>query len=464
MLHFATSYLHASYWRFGLLDLRHSVVSPLRIASLQTGRLLHGQGNTPQDKTTLESSHNKGDLEHTSVHNPSALTLPHDGTPLRCTDDQWLYRPTQSEIDLFRKSNHLPSKPIDLEHSVVVRLIDLQNEVTSPVGRSVLFSEYGIRQGELLRIMFFGSFVCSVLCSLGYWQLHRRAWKVDLLNKRSKALSQPIVKLTSFSDVEDALGVSNAPGTSADYRCVECTGVLDTSCTMLVGPRSSIYESYGSSVGYNVIQPLRFKDGSSVLVNVGWLDNESLFHDIHSPELVTLRGVVVRGDIEESLVASTKMCIVGIYHKLMSLFGHHCVPSTKSINRPRRLFQDDSRMVFRYLDPSSLSNEVHTSSTTMSSLYALNAYDILYHDDVEPISGSVSIEECRFKAQTRTGRDACSTRPSYQRRQKSDYLLFYADPDTHTNYAYQWFLMAGSIATMCIYKLYRVRRTLRVIG
>ncbi|CDR94863.1 SURFEIT LOCUS domain containg PROTEIN,putative [Babesia bigemina] len=437
---------------------------------LHVRRLSTTKGELPIESAPVDSTASTRELDRKPAGGESELTLPRDGTPLRCTEDQWLYKPTSSEVDLFRNSTLLPPRPIDVEGSVIVRLVDLHSGVTSPVGQSVLYSEYGIRRGELLRFMLFGSFLISVFCSLGYWQLRRRAWKVDILNRRREALSQPLVKVESFAQLEKALGASDDPNSLIEYRCVECTGVLDTSCSMLVGPRPSLYESYGASSGYCVVQPLRFRDGSCVLVNLGWMDSESALSGAGCPELVTLRGILVGGEINDSLVASAKQRIIDTYQCVLSrLFGWSFPPASSSVNRPRRLSRDDSRNVYRYLDPSNMSSDVYSSSLDTTSRYALNAYDVLYHDDVTelPVDGSTpghetaATEESAYVPKTRIGRDLRSTRPVYQRRQKSDYLLFYADPDTHTNYAYQWFLMAGSIAGMCGYKVLRVRRTLR---
>ncbi|ORM41463.1 Cytochrome oxidase assembly protein shy1 [Babesia sp. Xinjiang] len=463
MSYLATRGIRPLFRHFGSSHVRILNADSLCCGILRTKRFLYAQHKLQNDNVQLDAFFDRGGLERATPSGVPTLMPPRDGTPLRCTEDQWLYCPTRSEVDMFLESSPLPDKPINLEGSVVVRLVDLDAGVTSPVGRSVFFSEYGIRRGECLHILLFGSFVCTVLCSLGYWQLRRRAWKMDLLNTRSVALSQPTVKLRSFAEIEDALGVSDESGASAEYRCVECTGVLDSSCTMLVGPRPPLYGSYGSSSGYYVIRPLRFRDGSCALVNLGWLDNESLLHNYVCPELVTLRGVVVRDDIGESLISSLKLNIVRKYHDLMSLFGYKLPPANVSVNRPRRLLHDDSRKVFRYVDPISMSKEVHSMSPVITGRYVINAYDVVYHDDMTESSISPSPTEHRFKANSRAGINATTTHLGYERRQKSDHLLFYADPDKHSNYAYQWFLMAGSIAMMCIYKLYRVRRTLGTI-
>ncbi|GIX65365.1 SURFEIT locus domain containing protein, putative [Babesia caballi] len=441
--------------------------------NVSTERRLFGSGNRPTGDAPLTTGTPTSDVDHSAATDDPGLTLPRDGSPLRCTEDQWLYLPTKNEVNLFRNSTLLPHKPIDVEGSVIVRLVDLKEGVTSPVGHAVHYSEYGVRRGECLRFLLLGSFLFSVLCSLGYWQLRRRDWKVKLLNARQAALSQPIMKLDSFANLREAVNATDDTETSAEYRCVECTGVLDTSCALLVGPRPPLYESYGGSSGYCVVHPLRFRDGSCVLVNLGWLDTDALLAGVGSPEFVTLRGVLVGGEIYDSLMASFKLQLVRGYHYILkTLSGRTLPPAESSVNRPRRLLPNTSRNVYRYLDPSSLSTEVYSSSPTSTGTYLLNAYDVLYHDDVPTTPGgastsdhgpSTSAERPRFEPKTRAGREATSARPPFQRRQKSDYLLFYADPDTHTNYAYQWFLMAASVAGMCVYKLLRVRRTLRAL-
>ncbi|EDO06003.1 SURF1 family protein [Babesia bovis T2Bo] len=424
--------------------------------------------NTKSLVKKFKKASNKLDKSNTTCTSGSSdqpfLTLPRDGRPLRCTDDQWLYLPTMREIDIFRKSKILNEKPILLENNIVVRLVDLHNTVTSPVGNSVFYGEYGLRGNELLRILILGTSVCTVLCFLGYWQLNRRAWKIDILNYRTMALGQPLVKLSSFSDLESILYDSNAGQSTVAYRCVECTGILDSSETMLVGPRSSLFESYGNPAGFYVIMPLRFRDGSSVLVNLGWLEKDTVLQHQTSPEMVTLRGVIVTGEMDESIKASIKVYIADLYRKICSKFGYQTSPAVISVNHPMRLLSDDGRPVFRYLDPFSMSKYIDTESRNMTERYMLNAYDILHHDDAKlKEEDSQSAMDYRFKAKTAVGKNTNSHEPRYQRRQKSDYLLFYADPDTHTNYAYQWFLMAGSIASLCIYKLLRVKTKLKLL-
>ncbi|KAK1442488.1 hypothetical protein BgAZ_300060 [Babesia gibsoni] len=453
---------HGLHWR---LVLPLDSYSTQRLSYTYYGRRPYSsKAETCGDNLPSKNREENSYLKPEELNGTSQLTVPKDGTPLRCTKDQWLYYPSDQEVELFRKSGGFPTRPLDAEGSVIVRLVDLNRSVTSPVGRSIFYSEYGIRKGEYIRVLIVGAIFCGAFCYLGRWQLLRRDWKHELLQRRKFALEQPLVSIDTFSDVDHSLLLLG--GAPMDYRRIECKGILDTSCKILVGPRSSLYQTYGDSSGYNVVCPLRFKDGSCVLVNMGWLGNGDAMKDLGFPELVTVRGVLVKGEISESLKASMKVGIINIYRNIMSsIFGRQCSESSTYVNRPSRLIRNDTVMVYTYFDPASISQQVYSRYPTMIGKYGLNAYDVLYHDDLNETStqeGKYSAETSQTQLRTTSRKNVDSVRPYYQRRQVSDYLLFYADPETHLNYAAQWFLMAASTAGMCAYKLYRIRRTLKV--
>jgi len=99
----------------------------------------------------------------------------------------------------------------------------------------------------------------SGLCSLGVWQVHRRAWKLDLIASVEQRVHQPIV---------DAPGQAQWPNVNAshdEYRHVRAAGVFLYDRQTLVQATTD----YGS--GYWVMTPLRLADGGTVLVNRGFV-------------------------------------------------------------------------------------------------------------------------------------------------------------------------------------------------
>jgi surfeit locus 1 family protein len=106
----------------------------------------------------------------------------------------------------------------------------------------------------LLALVFFAGF-----SSLGVWQLHRRAWKLDLIAKTEQRVHLAAV---------DAPGLAQWPDVNAaadEYRHVRAAGTFLYDHETLVQAATD----YGS--GYWVLTPLRLADGGLVLVNRGFV-------------------------------------------------------------------------------------------------------------------------------------------------------------------------------------------------
>jgi len=114
----------------------------------------------------------------------------------------------------------------------------------------------------------------STFC-LGVWQYRRRQWKFDLIADLDEKVrrAEPV-----------PLNVAECEG--IEYQRVSARGKFDHSTEILIGPRSLINPSGGSSgggvislgrsgdtnkVGYNVISAFTLDSGERVLVNRGWV-------------------------------------------------------------------------------------------------------------------------------------------------------------------------------------------------
>ncbi|UKK02763.1 hypothetical protein MACK_002860 [Theileria orientalis] len=412
------------------------------------------------------------DSELTDNKTDNSLTFDESGV-IKCTKDQWLYKPTAKEVDLFLNSKIIPSKPIDLENSVVVNLVDLNKHVTSPVKNAVLFSEYGIRKGESLRLFIGWLLFTSVTTYLGIWQLNRKKWKEDLLDNIKQSLSMPKITITSVADIKSKEKENGSNGLV--YRIIETHGVLDTEHQFLVGPRQSMLHEHGEQSGYYVLYPLRFRDGTAILLNMGWLKGDEAFNMKSTPEWVTVRGVLVRGEIGDRVIISLKYKFLSMVEKILFALTKFQIDLTKVVNKPSSIVRDSDKKAYRYLDPDNIASQIYSTEPSVTQRYILNVYDSYYDDDKTPIDNTdkqsdksttlmnrmIKIAGITKSVDSSNSNTAVLPRYNFQRKGKSDYLLFYADPGTHFNYAMQWFLMAISITCMCIYKLFRVRRVLK---
>jgi surfeit locus 1 family protein len=100
------------------------------------------------------------------------------------------------------------------------------------------------------------------LCALGVWQLERRIWKLDLLEKVDQRVHAAPVTAPGPSDWAHVNAANDA------YRHVGVTGrFLDSRATLV----KAVTER---GPGYWVIAPFRTSDGFSVLVNRGFVPSE----------------------------------------------------------------------------------------------------------------------------------------------------------------------------------------------
>lgn len=105
--------------------------------------------------------------------------------------------------------------------------------------------------------------VCSALIvglmSLGVWQIQRRIWKLELIERVTQRLQQPPVALPE-SDLWASL-----PPADYEYLHVKTSGLWQTDKTVLTQATTALGQ------GFWVLTPLALADGSSLMVNRGFV-------------------------------------------------------------------------------------------------------------------------------------------------------------------------------------------------
>ncbi len=110
------------------------------------------------------------------------------------------------------------------------------------------------------------------LCALGTWQVHRLAWKRDLIAQVNQRAHAPT---TPAPDKRDWRGLSF---NNAEYRHVAATGTFQYDRQTLVQAATEL----GS--GYWVMTPLQMADGGTVLVNRGFVLPEWRKRQANTPQ------------------------------------------------------------------------------------------------------------------------------------------------------------------------------------
>ncbi|CAM1501613.1 Fc.00g035970.m01.CDS01 [Cosmosporella sp. VM-42] len=97
--------------------------------------------------------------------------------------------------------------------------------------------------------------------ALGSWQVQRLGWKSELIAKFEDRLVREPLPLPPTIDPEAVHDF--------DYRRVYATGKFRHDQEMLIGPRMR-----DGTDGYMVVTPLERENGTTILVNRGWIDKK----------------------------------------------------------------------------------------------------------------------------------------------------------------------------------------------
>ncbi len=125
----------------------------------------------------------------------------------------------------------------------------------------------------------------AVLCTLGWWQLERLQWKLDLIaSVESRASSDPISV--------DAL-LRNVDSAEWEYAPVTVTGTFQHNSEMHV-----FGQNLSGHVGWFIFTPLQRSDGSTIIINRGFvpepLKDPNTRNEGQVPGEVTITGLARR--------------------------------------------------------------------------------------------------------------------------------------------------------------------------
>jgi len=160
---------------------------------------------------------------------------------------------------------------------------------------------------RLLGIVLFSSLGCFTAV-LGYWQLERRQWKIDLIAERLAQLrGEPVPLLDAVRG-----------GTVQEFLKVECTGYFDYARQFKIGargpPPDTIEKDMHDSAGFNLVTPLRTEWGE-ILVNRGWIsrrkvDDSAWPEDKDAEKMVHVVGVLTKGETPNAYMSGLKPDLV----------------------------------------------------------------------------------------------------------------------------------------------------------
>lgn len=126
-----------------------------------------------------------------------------------------------------------------------------------------------------------------LLVTLGSWQLHRLAWKNDLIEHIKLAIQQPAKPLPA--------GLSSAEGMRYHRVLVEGEFQHDKEIFLYGGTRE-----YQGEQGYEILTPLKTTDGRVVLIDRGWVPIQKKLAENRPETLVkgtvTIEGFVMEGE------------------------------------------------------------------------------------------------------------------------------------------------------------------------
>ncbi len=118
------------------------------------------------------------------------------------------------------------------------------------------------RAGALVVWALMAALLFAAFFALGTWQLQRRVWKLDLIERvEQRAHATPVA----------APGPAQWPGVRAqedEYRRIQATG------TYLYGKDTYVRASTALGSGYWVLRPFQLKEGGILLINLGFVPSD----------------------------------------------------------------------------------------------------------------------------------------------------------------------------------------------
>jgi surfeit locus 1 family protein len=126
-------------------------------------------------------------------------------------------------------------------------------------------SDKAPQQRSVIALTIFCGFLIFVICavlSLGVWQVERRAWKLDLIARVDQRVHAEPVSAPPRADW------GNISRENDEYRRVTAEGTLRND------KESLVYASTALGPGYWVITPLTLADGTSVMINRGFVPTD----------------------------------------------------------------------------------------------------------------------------------------------------------------------------------------------
>jgi surfeit locus 1 family protein len=151
---------------------------------------------------------------------------------------------------------HVPHGP---EHDADVAAPGLAKALTGIAPEPESGEELGLSRKALVAFCILALVAVAALVALGTWQVHRLAWKRDLIARvEARVHASPVAapERERWSEVTAA---------SHEYRRVAASGTLLEDKTALVQALTQL------GAGYWVMTPLRRADGAVVLVNRGFV-------------------------------------------------------------------------------------------------------------------------------------------------------------------------------------------------
>ncbi|KYO02504.1 hypothetical protein PGSY75_0531000 [Plasmodium gaboni] len=173
---------------------------------------------------------------------------------------QKFYKANEEEIKIIRKSEGQYYLPIECEDSTIIRIVNINDKVTSPISRCVRNSKFGLRKKERTFFFYYSTFICSFFFTMGVWQYKKMKKKKFLINYISNNLNDEIINLnlTYFPWVKDYKEMKNEY-TKLCRNLLKCENKLVGGYNILRNIYVNVLSNYEYWIDYfNVIGKLKY--------------------------------------------------------------------------------------------------------------------------------------------------------------------------------------------------------------